>query len=156
MVRQGRAAAGGTSRNRRLPRPTQPTRPTRATEPSGFALLVAIFVVFLLSMTLSLVGLSLALRMRIAQQETRAMTLTALCDAAVAEALAALAGGAADGIAEHAFGNGTIGSQVERLSPTRFRITATARFGGKARTVLADVVRDLEGTRVVHWRRLSG
>ena len=130
--------------------------PAAAREPAGFALLVAIFVVFLLSVALSLVGLSLSLRLRLAQQEARAMTLTALSDAAVAEALAALAGGVADGIGEHEFGNGTIGSQVQRVTPTRYRIIATARFGGKARSVLADVVRDLQGTRVVHWQRLSG
>jgi hypothetical protein len=123
---------------------------------TGFAMLVTVFVVFLLSVALSLVGLSLALRLRLAQQETRAMTLTALCDAAVAESLASLAGGLAGDVGEHAFGNGTIGSQVERITATRFRITATARFGGAARTVLADVVRDLQGTRVVHWRRLPG
>lgn len=132
------------------------TRPTSAGRRAGFAMLVTMFVVFLLSVALSLVGMSLALRMRLAQQETRAMTLTALCDAAVAESLASLSGGLTGDVGEHAFGNGTIGSQVQRITATRFRITATARFGGKARTVLADVVRDLQGTRVVHWQRLPG
>jgi hypothetical protein len=124
---------------------------------AGFALLMTIFVVFLLGMALALIGLSLTLRMRLAQQEARAVTLTALSDAALAEALAGLAADAATSrVGEHAFGSGTIGSQVERVTPTRYRVTAFARFAGRSRTVLADVLRDIQGTRVVHWQRLAG
>ncbi|HYL04806.1 MAG TPA: hypothetical protein VE075_02140 [Thermoanaerobaculia bacterium] len=131
-------------------------RAPRAAADSGFALLVALFVVFLLSMALSLLGLSLALRLRVARDEARATMLTALCDAAVAETLAGVAAGQPDGIDQHPFGGGSIGSQVQTLAAKHYRITATARIGGRVRTVLADVVRDDQGTRVVHWQRLPG
>jgi hypothetical protein len=131
-------------------------RPAPAAAESGFALLVALFVVFLLSVALSLLGMSLALRLRVAHDEARATTLNALCDAAVAETLAGLAAGQAGGVDEHPFGGGSIGSQVQTLAAKHYRITATARTGGRARTVLADVVRDDQGTRVVHWQRLGG
>jgi len=120
----------------------------------GFALLVALFVVFLLAMALSLVGLSLALRLRLARDEARGTALAALCDAALAETLANFDAGRTAGIDEHPFGGGKIGSQVETIAPRRYRITATARFAGRSRAVLADAVRDDQGTYVLHWRRL--
>lgn len=130
--------------------------PEPAAGDAGYALLIALFVVFLISLALSLLGQSLALRMRVARHEARSTTLTALCDAALAESLAAVAVGQASDVLEHPFGGGAVGSKVEQLDPLHFRITATARFDGRARSAVADVVRDLQGTRVVHWRRLSG
>jgi hypothetical protein len=129
-------------------------RPAAAS--AGYALLIALFVVFLISLALSLLGQSLALRLGMARHEARSTTLTALCDAALAESLAGVAAGQPSDVVEHSFGGGAVGSQVERLDPLHFRITATARFDGRARSAVADVVRDLQGTRVVHWRRLSG
>lgn len=123
---------------------------------AGFALLVALFVLFLVSVTLSLAAMSLALRLRTAHDEARATALTALCDAAVAETLAELAAGQFGGVSDHPYGGGTIGSQVQTVAAQHYRITATAQIGGRARTVVADVVRDLAGTRVVHWQRLAG
>jgi hypothetical protein len=143
-----RAAGRGSHRSSRRPGP--------AAADSGFALLVALFVVFLLSLSLSLIGLSLALRLRVARDEARGTMLTALCDAAIAETLADVAAGAFGGVGEHPFGGGTIGSQVQKIAAQHYRITATAHFGSRARTVLADVVRDDQGTRVVHWQRLAG
>jgi hypothetical protein len=118
--------------------------------------LVALVVVFLLAVALSLIGLSLAVRLRTAREEARGTALTALCDAALAEALAGVAAGQAAGAGDHPFGSGSIGSQIEQIDARHYRITATARYAGKGRTAVADVVRDLSGTRVVHWRRLSG
>jgi hypothetical protein len=123
---------------------------------SGFALLIALFVVFLLSLSLSLIGLSLGLRLRVARDEARGTMLTALCDAAVAETLAGVAAGQFGGVEEHSFGGGTIGGQVQKISATHYQITATAHLGGRTRIVMAGVVRDDQGTRVVHWQRLSG
>lgn len=131
-------------------------RPRPAAADSGFAMLVALFVVFLLSVALSLLGLSLALRLRLARDEARGTTLGAFCDAAIAETLAQLAAGQARGVEVHPFGSGTIGSEVQVVAAKHYRILATARFGGKSRTVQADVVRDDQGTRVVHWQRLTG
>jgi hypothetical protein len=123
---------------------------------AGYALLVALMVVFLVSVALSLIALSLAVRLSSARLEARGVTLSALCDAALAETLAGLAAGGAGGVSSHAFGGGQIGSQVESLGPQQFVVTATATYGGRARTVVANVVRDAQGTRVVHWQRLSG
>ncbi len=131
-------------------------RHRRVEAAAGYALLIALFVVFLVSLALSLLGQSLALRLRVARLEARGTTLTALCDAALAESLAAVAVGQASDVLEHPFGGGAVGSKVEQLDPLHFRITASARFDGRARTAVADVVRDAQGTRVVHWRRLSG
>jgi hypothetical protein len=118
-------------------------------------MLVALFVLFLVSMALSLIGLSLEVRLRTAREEARGTTLTALCDAALAEALASLAlSPQAGGVAAHPFGGGTIGSQVQVIAAQHYQITGTASFEGRSRSVLADVVRDAQGTRVVHWQRL--
>jgi type II secretory pathway component PulK len=122
----------------------------------GYALLIALLVVALLSVALALIGLSLALRLRTAREEARGVTLTALCDAALAETLSGLAAGQAGNVAEHPLGSGTVASQVATIDAHHFRIRATARFEARARTVVADVVRDVSGTRVVHWQRLSG
>lgn len=119
-------------------------------------MLVALIVVFLVSLAISLVGLSLEVRLRTAREEARGTTLTALCDAAVAEALADLAAGQAGGIAAHPFGSGTIGSQVQSVAAHTYQITATANYEGKSRTVVAIAVSDAQGTRVVSWRRLPG
>jgi len=75
---------------------------------------------------------------------------------AVAETLAGIAAGQVDGVGQHPFGSGTIGSEVQTVAAQQYRITATAHFDGRGRTVLADVVRDVQGTRVVHWQRVPG
>jgi hypothetical protein len=111
---------------------------------------------FMVGVALSLLALSLAVRLRMAREEARGTVLSALCDAAVAETLSGIAAGQADGVGEHPFGSGTIGSDVQTVAAQHYRITATAHVGGKARTVLADVVRDVQGTRVVHWQRVPG
>jgi hypothetical protein len=123
---------------------------------AGFALAVTLVAVFLCSVAVALVGLSLAVRLRSAHEETRGVVLTALCDAALAQTLSGLAQGGAQGVGAHAFAGGTIGSQVQMLDTTHFTVTATAQAGGRARTVVASVVRDGAGTRVIAWRRLSG
>jgi len=131
-------------------------RPRGATAESGFALLVALFATFMVGVALSLLAMSLALRLRMARDEARGTALSALCDAAIAETLSGIAAGQVGGVGEHPFGSGTIGSQVQTLAAQHYRITATAHLGGRARAVLADVVRDVQGTRVVHWQRLPG
>ena len=150
-LRPGLARVGqDPGRTRGCPRP----RPEAAD--SGFALLVALFAVFLVGVALSLLALSLAVRLRMAHEEARGTALAALCDAAVAETLAGIAAGQVDGVGQHPFGSGTIGSEVQTVAAQQYRITATAHFDGRGRTVLADVVRDVQGTRVVHWQRVPG
>jgi hypothetical protein len=122
----------------------------------GYALLVALLVVFMVSVALSLIALSLAVQMRSAREEARGTVLTSLCDAALAEALSAIAAGGRSGLPQHAFGDGLIGSNVLAIDALHFTVTATATYGGKGRAVQAQVVRDAGGTRVVAWQRLSG
>lgn len=130
--------------------------PKAARKDSGFALLVALLVVFLVSVALSLIAVSLALRMKMAREEAHSTTLTTLCDAALAEALASVAAGQVGGAGSHAFGNGTIASQVTTVGTNQYLVTASATFGGRSRRVQAVVIRDAQGTRVVHWQRLTG
>jgi type II secretory pathway pseudopilin PulG len=125
---------------------------------AGFALPGALLAVFLVSIALALVAASLQLRMRLVQRESRAVTLMALSDAALAEALAHLSENAAfRGSPEHAFGGGSLKSRVQPISAIRFEIEATATYAGRSRTVEAEVIRPPgETPRVVHWRRVLG
>jgi hypothetical protein len=125
---------------------------------AGFALPGALLAIFLVSLALALVAASLQLRMRLVQRESRAVTLNALSDAALAEALAHLSENAAfRGSPEHSFGGGSLESTVRPLSTVRFEIEATATYAGRARTVEAEVIRPPgETARVVRWRRVLG
>jgi hypothetical protein len=122
----------------------------------GFALVLTLLAAFLSAVAVALIGLSLAVKLRSTQEEARGVTLTTLCDSALAQTLAGLAHGGAQGVAAHAFAGGTIASQVQTLDANHLTVTATAQIGGRGRTVVASVVRDVAGTRVVAWRRLSG
>ncbi len=123
----------------------------------GYALLTALLVVFLLSIALALLGVSLQLRMRLVREEGKTVILGALSDAAVAEALAKLAQSATySGSPEHELGGGRIGSQVESLGAGVYNVVATATFGGRSRVVQAEVVREPGRARVRFWRRLAG
>jgi Tfp pilus assembly protein PilV len=123
----------------------------------GFALPGALLALLLLSVALALVAASLQLRMRLVLRESRSLTLTALSDAALAETLARLSEDAAfRGAPEHAFGAGSLKSEVRPLSAVRFEVTATAGYAGRKRVVEADVVRPPgETARVVRWRALA-
>lgn len=121
---------------------------------NGFALPGALLALLLLSVALALVAASLQLRMRLVQRESRSLTLTALSDAALAEALARLSESASfRGTAAHAFASGTLASEVHPITGVDFRITATAAYAGRERVVEAGVVRPPGQTaRVVRWR----
>ena len=99
-------------------------------------------------------GEYLQLRMRLVLRESRSLTLTALSDAALADALARLSEDAAfRGAQERPFGGGSVESEVSPLSAVRFEVTATAVYAGKQRVVEADVVRPPgETAQVVHWQ----
>lgn len=122
---------------------------------SGFALATTLLVLLLLSIALGLLAASLQIRMRLVQDEARGLQLRALSDAALAEALANLAGNSfyhgADG---HPLGTGTIRSEVHFVEPGRFRVVATANLAGRERAVEAEVLRSPGHARVVHWKRL--
>ncbi len=125
---------------------------------SGFALLTALVVILLLSIALGLLAASLQIRLRMVRDDAENVILSALSDAAVAEAVAHLAQSAwYSGSPEHLFGDGRIGSEVTPISATLFTVVATARFAGRKRVVEAEVFRaPREAPRVRRWRRLPG
>ena len=123
----------------------------------GFALPGALLALLLLSVALALVAASLQLRMRLVLRESRSLTLTALSDAALAEALARLSEDRSfRGSPAHAFGVGRLESEVYPLSDIQFTIRAEAFYAGRERVVEADVVRPPDQTaRVVRWRVIA-
>jgi Tfp pilus assembly protein PilX len=132
-------------------------KPARRGE-AGFGLLMALMVLFLLSIALALLAGSLQLRMRLVREDAETVILTALADAAVAEAVANLAQNPGyAGAPAHDFGHGKIATQISALAPGLFDVVATATYAGRTRTVEAEVFRAPGGVaRVRRWRRLPG
>ncbi len=123
---------------------------------SGYALLTALLVIFLLSIALSLLAASLQLRMRIVREDAETVILSGLSDAAVAEAVANLAASAYySGSPEHTFGDGKIASTVEPESPGLFNVVATATYAGRKRAVQVEIFRAPGVAHVRRWRRLA-
>jgi len=124
---------------------------------SGYALLTALLVIFLLSIALSLLAASLQLRMRIVREDAETVILSGLSDAAVAEAVANLAasGYYYSGSPEHTFGDGKITSTVEPESPGLYNVVATATYAGRKRAVEVEIFRAPGVARVRRWRRLA-
>lgn len=125
---------------------------------SGTALVMALLVLFLLSVVLSLLAESLLLRMRMARDEAESVAVGSLSDSALEEAMAELA---LDpnyaGAPKHDFGGGTIQTQVQSLGPGLYDVTATAVYGGRHRLVEAQVFRNGGGgVTLRHWRRVPG
>ena len=124
---------------------------------AGYALLTATLVIFLLSIALGLLAESLQLRLRLVREDGESVILSALADAAVAEAVANLAQSASySGSPEHEFGGGEISSQATSMGPGLFEVTATATYRNRKRMVEAEVFRASGTARVRRWRRLPG
>jgi hypothetical protein len=129
----------------------------RSRRDGGYALLVALVVLLLVSISLALLAAALQIRMRLVRQESQTLKLLALSDAALAETLSSLTYDAGyEGLAEQSFGGGRITSTVRPLGTNRYEVLATARYAGKERTVDAEVVRAPDGARVVRWERAVG
>ncbi len=120
----------------------------------GFALTTALFVLLLLSIGLSLVAASLTLHLRLSRDEAQSLRRTALADAALAEALAGIAYDAGyPGAPDHAFGEGTIGSEVDALGGGRYLVRVHGAYAGRIRAARAEVLRSPSGeVRVVRWQ----
>ena len=128
---------------------------SRRRSEEGYALLTALVVVTLLSIALALLAASLQIRMRLVRQESQALELMALSDAALAETLYNLTYDRYfHGVEEHPFGRGTIASDIEFQGPDQYRVTAIASVEGRRRTVRAEVVRTPQGAQVVRWERV--
>jgi hypothetical protein len=124
---------------------------------AGYGLLTALLVLFLLSVALALLAGSLQLRMRLVREDAQTVILTALSDAAVAEAVANLVQSPDyQGAPEHEFGQGKIATQVQSRGPGLFDVIAVATYAGRTRTVEAEVFRAPGIARVRRWRRLPG
>lgn len=123
----------------------------------GYALLTALVILLLVSISLALLAAALQVRMRLIRQEAEILQLGALADAALAEALYNLTYDRDfPGKDEHDFGRGKIASEVERIAGERYRVRAKAIYAGNERAVEAEVVRTYQGARVVRWRRDPG
>ena len=93
-------------------------KPARRGE-AGFGLLMALMVLFLVSIALALLGGSLQLRMRLVREDAETVILTALSDAAVAEAVAHLAQDPNyPGESAHDFGHGKISTFFRVIVPS--------------------------------------
>jgi hypothetical protein len=123
---------------------------------SGIAMALAVLAVFLCSVAVELIGLSLAVSLRSAQQEARGVRLTAMCDAALAQTLSKVAVGGSSGMASRKFAGGSIASRVQTIDATHLQVTAIAVFENKRRTAVAQVTRSGGTATVTSWRRVSG
>jgi len=121
----------------------------------GFALVTALFVLFVLAIAMELVAAALLLRMRASRADAQDAALAALADAALAETLAHLAADPAyAGVPAHPFAGGRIASRVEFLGIGRFEVRAAAGLAGRLRTVKARVERGGGTAWVVAWARV--
>ncbi|HET9209732.1 MAG TPA: hypothetical protein VFR03_05010 [Thermoanaerobaculia bacterium] len=125
---------------------------------SGAALMMALLVLFLLSVVLALLAESLQLRLRMARDEAESVAVDSLSDSALEEAMAELAlDPNYSGAPQHDFGGGTIQTKVDSLGPGLYDVTATAVYGGRHREVEAQVFRGGGGgVTLRHWRRVPG
>lgn len=123
----------------------------------GHALITALFVLLLVSLAVALVAASLSSAMGGVRQELWDLRLTALTDAAVAEALAHLAHNPGfGGRPDHPYGGGALGSEVVSLGPKRWRVKAWASYRGRRRAVRVEVRQTVDGYLISGWRRLGG
>ena len=126
-------------------------------EESGYALVMALMVIFLVSVSLALLAASLQIRLRLEAENGETVILSGLSDGALAESLANLAEDPSyTGVPEHDFGRGRISSTVESLDADNrlFNVRATATYRQRRRVVEARVVRGIGSARVVRWRRV--
>jgi len=123
----------------------------------GHALITALFVLLLVSLAVALVAASLSSAMGGVRHELWELRLTALTDAAVAEALARLAHNPGfGGRPDHPYGGGALGSEVVSLGAKRWRVKAWASYRGHRRAVRVEVRRTVDGYVISGWRRLGG
>jgi hypothetical protein len=120
-------------------------------------MVMALLVLFLVSVSLTLLAFSLQIRMRLVREDAESVILSALSDAAVDEAVASLAlDSSYTGTKKHDFGKGTIESKVEPLGPGLYDVVATAVYDGRKRVVDAQVFRAAGEVQVRNWRRVPG
>jgi hypothetical protein len=121
----------------------------------GHALLLAVFVLFLLGMSLSLSVLEVQLRMRDQQRQLFRVRLDMMVDGVVAHTQAALAADPkSSGVPKRDLGAGQVWSEVEAAGNGQVRIEAWASLGPRVRG--ARLSATASGTRITAWARNSG
>jgi hypothetical protein len=119
----------------------------------GAALLLVLFVLVVAWSATLVAAASLADDLRSARADHRRLRLTVLTDAALAEALAELAGDPyATGLPWHPFAGGEIACRIGDIDDLERTVTASARIGGVERTVIAQVVLAPWGPAVAGWQ----
>lgn len=115
--------------------------------------MLALVVMVVMMTALGVLAASMRLRMSEVQREVRTVSLVALGDAAMAETLAHLARNRSyPGVSERRFGGGLISSEVTVLGTRRVEVLARGVFGGRDRSVRAEVLLTPEGPRVLRLR----
>lgn len=134
---------------------------------------MALFVSFLVTLALGLLGSSLQLRMRVVIFEIETVNLIALADGVLSESLAKLyVDENFAGVGEHPMGHGKVRSEIRFLdSPApgqrRYEIVGTSKVRLRERKIRAEVLREVEEgegggglgsgrvrLRVVRWERV--
>ncbi|MEM9290798.1 MAG: hypothetical protein AAGD01_03885 [Acidobacteriota bacterium] len=121
----------------------------------GAALVTALLTLLLVSVALAIAGGSLLMDLHALRHEARAVEVSALTDAAVADALAHLsADDSFAGFTAYGFGEGELESAVSFEGGLRYRVRAGASLRGSGRCVEVEVSRQQERLTVLRWSRL--
>ena len=123
---------------------------------AGHALLLALFVLLLVSIAAALLAQSLDSRQRAQQTDLRRVRLDLMVDAAVEETLAGLAADRGyGGLDPSQFSIGEIRSSVQRVGESGVEIEAVATSGGRGRQVKIRGDFGARAVRVLEWSRSS-
>ena len=118
-------------------------------------MLLALLVLVIVTTGALLVSSALMLRMREVQEEMIALRLTAMADAAVAEALAQLGKGSAFRGNDSSFGGGKISSEIIASDGPRRSLLIEVQYATKVRRIQVEVLMTRQGPCVVGWHPLS-
>ena len=123
---------------------------------TGHGLVLALFVLVIMTTALGLLALSMTMCELEVRREVRTVNLIALSDAAMAETLAHLAVDEDfDGVEERPFGEGLISSEVTALGTHTVQVVANATYAGQERAMRGEVLLTLSGPVVIDWERVG-
>lgn len=120
----------------------------------GQALVLALFVLFLLGISLALLAQSLDLRLQEQRREVARIRIDQMVDGVVAETLARLARSERfSGVRAKRLGAGEVASRVEEVASGEVRIEASASLGGRYGRAVVRAELTAAGPVVTSWRR---
>ena len=123
---------------------------------TGHGLVLALFVLVIMTTALGLLALSMTMGELEVRREVRTVNLIALSDAAMAETLAHLAVDEDfEGVEERPFGEGVISSEVTALGTHTVQVVANATYAGQERAMRGEVLLTLSGPVVIDWERVG-